>query len=483
MQTISAYAGQLSLRIEEYRGHGQKEATKHRPATNAAHPDNHEITLKSQAESLIANEQLLFDTSITEAMRVAHEATGKVIELRSEIDQALTDDTLDSQVEADLSNDRNSLVQATASRITAEVEWRGFRAANSITDSPRYPESQIWHWSLIVAFVFIETLVNAFFYQNNNGLIGGFIVAAAVASVNMGSAAILGTLFRRKNLADPVQKYFGWACLPIFFLLTVFCNALFSAFRSAYESVIDPSDTGEMAVAFRSAWEEAAGIFVFDFHFGDFSSFLLFMSGIILSGIAFWKGYTSDDPYPGYSDRDRRLKAAKMNEEQAQERIKQKLKDSLFSHRSRVQGLAAQPGTQIALLSRRIADVSHAQQGLVSRAEAIERDHHLVLDSYRHANLAVRGTEPPEYFARKPDLAAKINANSAENAHVELRQALAEVETLQGTYRDALNEKLKLLQERASQILSDTYEKFVEAVRKEAQQLVQQDIQIMPAQK
>lgn len=481
MQTNSSYGGQLSLRLEEYRGHGQKEAAKHRPATASAHPDNHEIALKTQADSFISNEQLHFDTAVTEAMRVAHQATSKVIELRSEIEQALSDDTLDSQVEADLSNDRNWLVQATASRVMAEVEWRGFRAVNNITDMPRYPDSQIWHWSVIVGFVFLETLVNAFFYQNSNGLLGGFIVATAVAAVNMGSAAILGTLFRRKNLSDPVQKYFGWFCLPIFMILTLFCNALFSAFRSAYEKVADPSDASQMALAFRSAWEEAAAVFLFDFHFGDFSSFLLFMTGIILSGIAFWKGYTSDDPYPGYSERDRRLKAAKASEDQAQEGSKQRLKDSLLSHRSRVQGLAAQPGSQIALLTRRIADVSHAKQGLISRAQAIERDHHLVLDSYRHANLAVRGTEPPEYFGRKPDLAGKINTNSAAPTEAQLRHALAEVEELQRTYRDDLNARLKQLQERTSQILSNTYEKYLEAVHRDAQQVVQKDIQVMPA--
>jgi hypothetical protein len=480
MKTIKGYEGQLRARAPQFRDLGHKEATKLRPPTNATHPDAHEVALRTDAEQLIATEQTLFDATVADCGRTALEASGKLIQLKSDIAAALADDTLDSQVSAELAAERGRLVELTASRIRAEVEWRGFRAINGIEELPNYPDSQIFHWSIILALVFVETVVNAFFYQNANGLLGGFIVATAVAAVNMGSAAGLGSLFRRKNLADPVQKYFGWFCLIIFIPLTIFCNALFSAFRSAYELVPDPSDGAMLAQAFRGAWSESVRIFVLDFHFGDFSSFILFMTGFTLSWLAFWKGYTSDDPYPGYSRRDRALRKAKEDEAAALALSKQKLETLLQSLRTRVQGLSQETATQIKLLSMKLAALGSAEKAMPASAAAIERDYHLLLETYRHANLAVRGTDAPVYFSDLPSVATRINSDEAVGTRAELEQVIADLEAVQGQHRDDLNSKLNDLQGRSSEILARTFESFRAGIEKDAEVAVQKDIRVMP---
>jgi len=480
MKLIKSYEGELSARAPKYRELGHREATNHRPPTTATHPDSNEVELRTNVEQLIANEQTLFDAIVSDGSRNAVEAGGKLLQLKSDIASALADDTLDSQVEADLSSERGKLVDLTAHRIRAEVEWRGFRATNGITDLPNYPDSQIWHWAIIATFALVETVVNAFFYQNANGLLGGFFVALAVAVVNMGSAAALGSFFRRKNLADPMQKYFGWFCLLVFVPLTIFCNALFSAFRSAYELVLDPSDNALLAQAFRGAWSEAARIFVFDFHFGDFASFILFMTGFILSWVAFWKGYTSDDPFPGYSRRDRALKDAKKAEEAAFALAKQKLQTLLQNLRGRVQGLTSEPGSQIKLLSMKLSGIGSAENELPARAAAIQRDYHRILDTYRQANLAVRGTEPPAYFSDLPSVTERVDGSAAAPVRAELEREIDGLEAVQSQYRDPLNAKLNQLQGQSSQILSATFDRFRMAIEKDAEVHVQKDIQVMP---
>lgn len=480
MSAGNAYAGQLAGRLEEYRSLGRKEATKHRPPTGATHPDSNEVALRSQADGLVSREQGMFDAVVADADRSVLDAGSKLIELRSDIAQALADDTVLTRVEAELAADRTALVDATATRIRAEVAWRGFRAANGITDTASYPESHILHWAVIVALSFAETFANAFFYRNDNGLLGGFFVALTVSVVNMGASAGLGTLFRRRNLSDPTQKYFGWACLGLFALLTLFCNALFAAFRSAYEATPDPGNVDQLREAFQSAWVDAAGFFLGDFRFGDMSSFLLFMIGLILSIVAFWKGYTSDDPYPGHSKRDRALKAAREAETKQQDLIKQNLKDFLVSHRNHVQGLSGQTGSMIAMLSNRAGGIGHAKRALETNGAAIERDYHLVLDAYRQANLAVRGTAPPEYFTEKPPVADKASAASADAVETEMRNVLDLLEQLQGQHRDELNRKLNELQAQTAVILKGTYDEFLEGVDRDAQAAVQRDIQILP---
>lgn len=481
MSAYNAYAGQLAGRLEEYRDLGRKEATKHRPPTGATHPDTHEVALRSQADGLVSREQAAFDAVVADADRSVLDANSRVVELRSDIAQALADDTILTRVEAELAGDRTALIDATAARIRAEVAWRGFRATNGITDMANYPESKILHWAIIVALSFIETIANAFFYRNDTGLLGGFFVALAVAVVNMGSSAGLGTLFRRKNLSDPAQKYFGWAALVIFIPLTLFCNALFAAFRSAFEATSDAGDGAQLRDAFQTAWAEAAGFFVGDFHFGDLSSFLLFMTGLILSIIAFWKGYTSDDPYPGYSLRDRVLKAAREAETKRQDLVKQKVKDFLVAHRNHVQGLSGATGTMITMLSHRTSALGHAKRALETNAAAVERDYHLVLDAYRQANLAIRGTAPPDYFTEKPDVAGKAGTQAAGPVEQEMQSVLDLLEQLQRQHRDDLNGKLNQLQVQMAEILKTTYDEFLESVDRDAQIAVQRDIQILPA--
>ena len=481
MTTTTVYGGQLASRLEEYRNLGRKEASKHRPPTTATHPDTNEVALRSQADGLISGEQTLFDAVVADADRSILDANSRVVELRSDIAQALADDTILTRVDAELAGDRTALVDATAARIRAEVSWRSFRATNGITDVASYPDSKIMHWAIIIALSFVETVVNAFFYRNDTGLLGGFIVALAVAVVNMGSSAGLGTLFRRKNLADPSQRYFGWAALALFLPLTLFFNALFAAFRSAMETTSDAGDPAQLRDAFQTAWAQAASFFAGRFHFGDLSSFLLFMTGLILSIIAFWKGYTSDDPYPGHSARDRALKEAREAETRQQELAKQKLKDFLVSHRNHVQGLSGATGTMIAMLSHRTSALGHAKRALETNATAVERDYHLVLDAYRQANLAIRGTAPPEYFTDKPDVASRASIRSAGPVEKEMQAALDLLEQLQRQHRDDLNGKLNRLQVQMAEILKKTYDDFLEGVDRDAQVAVQKDIQVIKA--
>lgn len=480
MAIVASYTGTLAKKSSEYRKLGEQEAANHRPPSNAIHPDAHEVALRSEADALTASEQRIFDTIISEVDKSSLDAQSRITELKADIQQALADNTLASQVDAELSADRGQLVEVTATRIRREVDWRSFRAANGITEMAHYPESLIWHWGIILSLAFVETIVNAFFYENANGLVGGFVVALAVAVINMGSAAGLGSLFRRKNLSAPEQKYFGWFCLLVFIPLTFFCNALFAAFRSAYQTLSDPSDPLELREGFKEAWSEAAKIFFVDFHFQDFSSFLLFMTGVALSFFAFWKGYTSDDPYPGYSNRDRALKAAKKEEAAVQGRVKQKLKDFLHAQRTHVQGLSGQTGTLIASLTRRLSEVEHAQRSALANATSIERDYHLVLDGYRQANLAIRGTEPPAYFADKPPTAHAINTDAAPATISEIKGVLIELEELQAKHRDELNEKQNQLQGHMAETLSISFDAFIRRVEEDAKDAVERDIQIMP---
>jgi hypothetical protein len=469
MPTYSSYSGELSTKLSNFRALGQKEGSKNRPAQDAAVPDQHEGGLRSEAESWLASEQRLYDTTLVETSKSATEAKQKVIELRSTIDQLLSDDSVRSAIDADLAGDRPALVKTTEQRLRAEAAYRYFRAHNNIHEEPRYPESIYWHFGVLAILGLIETLTNAFFYENSQGLLGGFFVALAIAALNMCTAMFLGYSFRYQNLIAIDKKVIGWFALVMFIFTTVLFNALFAAFRSEYQLVGDPSEFKEVGAAFQKAWPQAMLIFRMDMQFHDLWSFLLFGLGILLSIAAFWKGYTLDDKYPGHGHVDRELKKAVTAEHKYQDLLRQKVKDLLHHRRAAVQAAIHEPTTQNGMVARRIADLTHARGSLEAQAVAIDRDYNLVRDAYRQANVSIRSVPAPAYFSEKLELATRVDGSSAERVVRELTDVQNELTQLREMQQGPLNAKLKELQGDSTAILNGTFQAYLSEVRKEAE--------------
>lgn len=469
MTAYKSYAGELALKLAETRQKGQKEASKLRPAQDAASPDQHETALRSEAEGWLSSEQRIFDTTLTELSRGVTEARQKAIELSGQISQLVSDDSASSAIEAELAGDRPVLVKAAEARLRAEVALRYFRAANDIHEEARYPESKIHHIAIVLVLALCETVVNTFFYENSQGLMGGFFVALGITALNIGFALLFGYWFRYQNLAGADKKIAGWAAMVAFVLVTIFCNALFAAFRTEYQLVVDPSDLKELSAAFQRATSEAILIFRAEPQFKDIWGFILFGVGILLGILACWKGYTADDKYPGYGDLDRDYKRASMEEAQQHDRVRQKVRELLHHRRAAVQAALHEPATQIGMLARRIADLTHARGSLATQAAAIQRDYTLLVDTYRSANNAVRAVPPPAYFSHPALISMKVDGSGAEGVLAELTAVQTELKELGDAYREPLNEKLRALQQDSTDLLGTTLTNYLEEVRKDAE--------------
>lgn len=469
MATVKNYEGELATKLTEFRTLGQKEASKHRPTPDAAAPDQHETGLRVEAEGWLAAEQHLFDHALTEASRSIVEARQKVIELRANTDQLMSDDSTTSTVEAELAGNRPALVRATEDRLRAEVDLKYFRAANGINEEARYPDSWPWHFGVLAILVVIETSVNAFFYENSQGLLGGVMVALGIAALNMLTALFCGFGFRYKNLAAMDKKVFGWFAFALFAFLALFCNALFASFRSEYQLVADPSEFTQVSAAFKKAWPQAVQFFRGEIQFTDHWSFLLFGIGLLLSAWAFYKGYTLDDKYPGHGQKDREYKKAVLEEEKQQDLVRQKVKELLHHRRAAVQAALHEPTTQVGMLARRIADLTHARKLLEQRAAAVQRDYTLVVGAYRQANTAVRALPPPGYFREATDLRTNVDGGSADSVGGELSEVQSELKELASEQRDGLNARLNALQNDSAVLLNQTLSTFLAGVQQDAE--------------
>jgi len=469
MTTYKSYAGELAAKLTDYRQRGQKEASKLRPAQDAAAPDQYESALRAEAEGCLSSEQKIFDTALTELSRGVVEARQKAIELSGQVAQIVSDDSASSAIEAELAGDRPALVKATEARLRAETALNYFRAANDVHEEARYPDSKIHHVAVVLVLALLETVVNTFFYENSQGLLGGFFVALGITALNIGFALLFGYWFRYKNLAAVDKKVAGWTAWVAFILVTILFNSLFATFRTQYQLVVDPSDIKELNAAFQRAWPEALLIFRGDPQFGDMWSFVLFGIGAMLGILAFWKGYTADDRYPGHGDMDRDYKKASIEEAQQHDRVRQKVRDLLHHRRAAVQAALHEPATQVGMLARRVAELTHARGSLQTQAAAIQRDYTLVVDAYRGANNAVRAVPPPAYFSQPTLLSMSADGKGAEAVLAELGAVQEELKAMADANRDPLNERLRTLQQNSSDLLGKTLTDYLEEVRKDAE--------------
>lgn len=469
MPSQTNYAGEIANWLEDYRAKGAREASASRPASDSVRMDQHEAAVQSEGEKWLASEQRLFDVVLTETSRSAVDIQQKSIAVKSRVDQLLSDRSLQATVESEMAGERPALVTATEKRMLAEVDWRYFRAANGISDQAVYPESHIWHFAIVGLLALIETGINAFFYENAQGVLGGFTVALGVAAINMGGALILGIGFRYKNLAAIDKKMLGWLCLIAFIALSVYCNALFSAFRAEYQILVDPSDPTQLRHAFAQASGEAKKVFVWDMRFADLMSLILFGLGFLLSCAAFYKGYTIDDRYPDHGRKDRAVKAAQRVELERQDVLRQKIRTYLHQRRADIQAVMHEPAQLVGRIAKCAGDLQHGQALLVNQANAVQRDFALVLNTYRNANAGVRATQPPAYFRDIPNLAGRVSTTGGNEVTAALGRINDDLKLLREKYQEPLNTKLNEIQGGGAEVLNRTFSEFIKEVSLEAE--------------
>ena len=463
------YSGELTSRLSLAVVKGREEASAHRPPSDAAQMDLNEVEIQSEAEKAIGNEEKMFALALTETSRVAYELRQKIGALEGRIQQLLADTSLHNEAAAELAADRASLVAATERRMRAEVDLRSFRAKHGITQQAKYPESRVYHLAIILVFALIETVINAFFYENAQGLLGGFVVALSVSAVNMIGAVSLGFMSRYRHLRDEPTRYLGWLAIVLFVVLSLYCNALFAAFRAQYQLLADPTDAAQVSQAFRLAAEQAARAFLLSMKFMDLMSFILFCIGLLLSYLAFSKGATLDDRYPEHGEKDRLVKTAKDSELSARQFVREKLKTFLEQRRRTMQAIALEPQTLISAAGDRAAHLQHAYQLCQSHQDSIQTDYSLLLRTYRDANAAIRATAAPHYFAHIPDIRRPVSQNAMEEVLTLLSDSHQRATALRQKYQEQLNTKINDTQRDAASLLDREFNNFLRSVEREAE--------------
>lgn len=477
---MAGYSAQLLLKQESYAKKGLEQGAKSLPAGAATSLDVNETQLQADAQRFAAQDHSDYTAKQSAKIKALGEIVDGLSRTAADCESLLDDRPLSEIVSHTREEHRASLVKLREDQLQREAELKAFRALNGITENATYPKNMLEPYLLLAPLLAIETVANAYFYENSQGLLGGAVVAFMVSLVNLIVAFALGGSFRYKNLAPILTKIGGWASVGAAIVLAIYFNAIFSAYRSEYQLLADVGDVSESAAAFGRALGAAGLIFVGKFPASDLMSFVLFFVGLLMSFLAFRKGYGCDDQYPGHGKRSRLYDEANLKYEGELKIVRTVVQMDV---QRRLTGMAAAK-TQIMQLKPRLEQLKNSTRQELNALQLamaqLQRDFALVLNTYRQNNVSVRPIPAPAYFAETPDIVSQYSTETGANFISSVEESEQELDRTKERYVARLNDGMRDLENEGRALQGTGFNPFLNEVTQEAQRNIESRNFTMP---
>ncbi|WP_454737178.1 hypothetical protein [Cupriavidus necator] len=478
---MDSYSGELLKAQGAYQKKGLKAGEKALPPMTATTFDANETQLVADASRFALQEHARYSRVETQKDKVLADMANELSEVAANCDTLLDDESLNETARNALEHERYALVGLKRKVLFKEAELKAYQIRHGITEEASYPADLRAPYVWLIPFVLAETIANAFFYENTNGLLGGAFVAFMVSLVNIAVSFGLGAAFRYKNLDNAAYKAIGYSVLVAAVIVALFSNALFAAYRTEYQLLVDPSDLKQSSEAFTTAMGAAGHVFLGNIPATDLMSFLLFFAGLVLSVIAFRKGMGVDDPHPGYGARARRLKEAEAALSVVVEGVKAKISKELETKRESLAKAKNLLGQAEASVQKTKAALEQEHRKMMTNLDHVQRDFALVLNGYRQSNVSVRPTAAPEYFAETPDVISQYRSPQSDKLASAIEELTVRIAYLKDTYQAQLTERLRDSANEGRAILGKTLSAFLSEVTAEAKESIEADIVKMPS--
>ena len=194
-------------------------------------------------------------------------------------------------------------------------DYDHFKEHNRLNREPYYPKSKLRHSLLAICAGGIETFFNGNMLAIGalGGLIQGYTIALTISVINVGGAFWAGNWARLLNDRTAIRQGLGVFVVLLGAVILILFNLLVAHYR---EALVASGEYTETIEAGKRAWDAFSKNW---FGVSDFMSWLLFGMGAMSAGLGAWKGYSMEDPYPGYSRRARALKDAQIGFQHKQE--------------------------------------------------------------------------------------------------------------------------------------------------------------------
>jgi hypothetical protein len=296
--------------------------------------------------------------------------------------------------------------------------FKNFQLQNDLTTrSPIYPTSSLEHLKWILLGGLIELIIAAIYYTDAAANpLAGMAFALLIVVGNVLIAYMAGERLRFINHKNYYLKI-SYTLLSVVVYIIFLAAIIYGAqLRQALADLLEVNpDLAENILNIISTAGKKAGELVivspFAFFNNAVTSLIFFVSlgfGILVS----YKGYKSDDEYPGYgeADREKNKKQAILENTQTAffEKLSQLHKKNIEVLKNKIDQIKGNCEQIIASIEDHKFILRHAEQKFAS----IENTMNGCLAMYRAANEFVRTLPTPAYF--------KINQTLAEYSHQKL---------------------------------------------------------------
>ena len=297
------------------------------------------------------------------------------------------------------SQHKDSLEKSFRELVEGAREFRKFKNNNFINRDADYPDSQIFHWAIIISMVVIESVLNSYFFSQAStfGIIGGIFQALLVSLVNVGIALVVGKyLFPWKNKVDMEgeKPYLTTVTVSMVFIIAIII--LFNLTLAHYREVIGNDPVDAILRAVPNLLESPFGI-------KNVDAWMLFLVGNLFAFLAFTKSYRSDDIYPKYGDEDRKIKLLVKNYENKVEVINKELIEVIDQHERMIEDNKYEFRKNINSYRSQITSCEKSYKDFSDELRDIEKACNQLLTAYRERNRYIRGVENPvpTYFDKE----------------------------------------------------------------------------------
>lgn len=292
--------------------------------------------------------------------------------------------------------------------------------------------------SLIALIVALETIGNGNFFANENGVVGGFILALVPAILNAVLGFTLGILFRQTYHIKSSCRRNGWLTVLFIFSLIFVLNLGITHYRSAMEQVSYAQTMVEkVAGEYEQKYENIVELGVekisiqsltsAPFDLSGVQSWLLFLLGIVCSLITAHEAFGLDDPYPGYGDAIRHYEKAQEAYEEKREEVAENLNDvcehAKITLNETYQGLLENKSAPE--VYEMINRAREYEKDFLRYSDEIESIGNQLLQIYRRAYQSVAGEKIPHHFKRlwnMPRKNVRLLSSSIEEIYKNMRK-------------------------------------------------------------
>jgi hypothetical protein len=470
---------------------GRQQGAQGRPPANARDPDTNELNITTQVYKAFQLQKEPIIRHLSEIGKSLDSVAQQLVELEAAASNVPDTSHIQQETQDALSQKRTLFVRDIKREILANSSLLRFKGDRGIEREAHYDTTPLGLFQWMVIIFAVELCLNSYFYSFNVGLVGGAIFAGVLSLVTAIVGFFTGSFFRLHADSNALTKYAGW-CAIVFGLLGVFyLSSVTATYRSI--SVADREqqirsaanfDQAPATQVFEQAVTTAPQIFLFPvtlrLPFRDLQSFLLFIVSLITFFVAFWKGYTSQDPIWGYKEVDeshKKAEAAVHALESELVRIAQKSARTYIVQRDSI----VQAFTTLSKkLGASEADVKRLQTQLQTVATLLAREFALLVRAYRNGVAEVHPTELPKYFATEPSIDLDISAPLFQEQLERLPQLRESLGVLMNTHLDRLRREINdaTNQERLSNAMVASFKTECEI---EAKRQIQEETKISGA--